>query len=107
MESTGTSSPLLPPVWKEETNRPVNLIFMYSCAVFPALRQTRVASGMWLPSAQANKSLGLALLTRMVKLKSFIETLPAPPPPPPECAPVWVSPHDQERISISSLCALS
>src|ERR1035437_6922638 len=71
----------LPPVWYEEMKTSKNEYFRNSCWSLPAFRQVRIALLMWSPVAQAISSIGVALLTPMVKWKSCIATLPDPPPP--------------------------
>ena len=56
------------------------------------------------PDAQAVNSAGEALLIRLTKWKSWNDALPAPPPPPPDDDPEWLTPHDHDSTSISSLC---
>src|SRR5262249_43437175 len=75
-----------------------------SCWSLPALRQVKTAFLMWSPVAQANISLGEALLTFMTAWKSCMLTLPAPPPPPEECVPDWDWPQLHDSRSIEPLC---
>src|SRR5258705_13445815 len=59
------------------------------------------------PVAQALNSLGEAFDTIVLKWRSWKLALPAPLPPPPTSEPVWVTPHENERTSISPLWAAS
>src|SRR5262245_42623406 len=56
---------------------------------------------------QACASLALALLTFIVKAKSWNETLPAPPPVPYANVPLFVSPQEKLATSIAPGCLLS
>src|ERR1043166_1532054 len=52
-------------------------------------------------------SSGEALSILWTMERSWNVALPAPPPPPAEVAPVFVTPHENESTSISSLCLAS
>src|SRR5947208_12836497 len=108
MVSVGTTLlPAEPPVWYDDTSTSVSVTLRYSCWSLPALRQTSTAFLKCSPLAQPSISLGEALFTFILKLKSRMLTLPAPPPPPAECAPVWASPQLHVSTSISPLCLWS
>src|ERR1035437_1635539 len=93
----------LPPVWYEEMKTSKNEYFRNSCWSLPAFRQVRIALLMWSPVAQAISSIGVALLTPIVKWKSCIATLPDPPPPPAPMEPALDSPQAQDWSWISFL----
>ena len=63
-----------------------------------------MAFGMPSPVAHLTNSFGPALLAFMTKLKSCIETFPAPRPLPYAEEPVCEHPKPNEMHSISSLC---
>src|SRR5262245_58635018 len=75
-----------------------------SCCPLPALRWVIVASLMCCPVAQALRSAGVALSMPWTINRSWKVALPAPPPPPVEVDPEFVTPHENESTSISSLC---
>src|SRR5262245_15540633 len=67
-----------------------------------------VASLMCVPVAHAFSSDGDALSRLWTIVKSWNVALPAPAPPPaPELTWAFVTPHENESTSISSLCLLS
>src|SRR5215471_14118140 len=59
------------------------------------------------PVTQALNNSGVAVSTQWVKVRSPTETLPAPPPEVWWRVPTWLTPHDHERTSISSLWSLA
>src|SRR4051812_46444855 len=80
------------------------LMMRYSCWPLPALREIRVASLMCSPVAHFVISTGDALSTACMKLRSEKLAFPAPPPPPWLIVPVWDTPNDHDRMSISPVC---
>ena len=70
----------------------------------PAFRAVIVASLRCTPVAHAFRRLGDALSIRCVNTKSLKLALPAAAPLPPATPPAWLTPHDQESTSTSSLC---
>src|SRR5262245_46487462 len=79
-----------------------------SCCALPARRWVIVASFRCAPVAHALRSRGEALSMWCTMVRSWKVALPAPlPPPPGETDAEFVTPHENESTSISSLCLSS